>query len=212
MDIFYRFTDSVFFVFFALFPILNPPAMAPVFNELTSHLDEKKQKKLAFLVSKYSFFLLFISAITGIWIMNLFGISVGAIKIAGGLLLLNTAWKMLNNKEGAKNYNKDIKLDEKKAFYPMTLPLTAGPGSISVAISLGPIINKLDNLSFVKVLGILVGTLLASLSIYIFYAYSSVLIKKLDQTKQNIFTNLSAFILFTIAIQILFEGFKIILR
>lgn len=213
MDLLYSFTESVFLVFFALFPILNPPAMAPVFNRLTSHLSQDRQKKVAMLVSKYSFYLLSISAITGIWIMNIFGISVGAIKIAGGLLLLNTAWRMLNNKNSSDKINEeDIKIDEKKAFYPMTLPLTAGPGSISVAISIGPVLKEFSIQAIFKIAGILCGILLASISIYTFYRYSSVLINKLDQSKQNIFSNLSAFILFTIAVQIFFEGIKIIVK
>lgn len=213
MEIIYSFTDSVFLVFFALFPILNPPAMAPVFNKLTSHLPPNRQYKIAFLVAKYSFYLLSISSLTGIWIMNIFGISVGAIKIAGGLLLLNTAWKMLNDKNTSNNIQSDdIKIDETKAFYPMTLPLTAGPGSISVAISIGPVLNEFSIKSLFKIAGIFAGILLASISIYVFYRYSAFLINKLDQSKQNIFANLSAFILFTIAVQILSEGIKIIIK
>ncbi|MCX7905597.1 MAG: MarC family protein [Elusimicrobiales bacterium] len=207
----YDFTDAVFFSFFALFPILNPPAMSPVFNKLTSHLDEKKQEKIAFLVAKYSFFLLFTSSIIGIWILKIFGISVGAIKIAGGVLLLNTAWKMLNQNETVKDIQNDLKIDENKAFYPMTLPLTSGPGSISVAVSIGPDIEKIKNISEIfKTAGVIFGIFLASLSVYVFYKYSSIVIKKLDDSKKHIISNISAFILFTISVQIVSEGIKLL--
>lgn len=205
------FLDRVFFSFFALFPILNPPAMSCIFYRMTSHLDENTRNKISFLVGKYSFYVLFISSITGLWLMYLLGISIGAIKIAGGILLLNTAWKMLSQKEDTPDQtNSEIIIDETKAFYPLTLPITAGPGSISIAISISPVVKTLGLKEILDISGIITGILLASMSVYLFYRFSGLLIKKLDRSKQQIISNLSAFILFVIAVEIIAEGIKII--
>ncbi|MGC8728878.1 MAG: MarC family protein [Elusimicrobiales bacterium] len=208
-----EFINTSFLTFLTLFPILNPPAMAPIFNELTSHLDEKRQYKIAYLVSKYSFYLLSVSLLIGSWILAIFGISVMIIKIAGGILLFNTAWKMLNEqpKISEKQKKECIKIDEKTAFYPMTLPLTAGAGSISVTISLTPSKLSLSLNTLSEISAIVLGIFLSSISIYIFYRYSSYIIKKMDYSKQQIISKLSAFILLAIAIKMSLDGIKYVL-
>ena len=208
-----NFIDTAIFSFLTLFPILNPPAMAPIFYELTSHLDEKRQKKIALMVAKYSFYLLSISLLIGSWILSIFGISVSIIKIAGGMLLFNTAWKMLNEQPriSEKEKKEIIKIDENTAFYPMTLPLTAGAGSISITISLTPENLSFSLKSFFEIIAVITGILLSSISIYLFYKYSTI-IKKLDYVAQQIIAKLSAFILLAIAIKMTIDGIKIILQ
>ncbi|MBP7796415.1 MAG: MarC family protein [Elusimicrobiales bacterium] len=207
-----EFISKAFLTFLTLFPILNPPAMSPIFNELTYELGQKRQNRVAYMVAKYSFYLLTSSLIIGSWILGIFGISVPVIKIAGGILLFNTAWKMLNDqpKISEEERRECMRIDEKTAFYPMTLPLTAGPGSISITISLSPIKPAFDIRTLNEIASIIAGIFLASASIYIFYRYSSAIIKKLDYSKQQIISKLSAFILFAIAIEITLDGLKLV--
>ncbi len=208
-----EFINHVVITFLALFPVLNPPAMAPIFNELTSELDKKRKAKVAYLVAKYSFYLLTLSLLFGSWILGLFDISVSVIKLAGGIILFNIAWNMLNEKPKISEEQKEvyIKIDEKTAFYPMTLPLTAGAGSISVTISLVPENISLSFNTFLKLLAVIFGIFISAVSVYIFYRYSSLIIKKLDYSKQQIISKLSAFILLAIAIKISIDAIKSIL-
>ena len=86
------FLDYAAFAFLALFPILNPPAMSPIFLDMTDSLPDEDRHRLAGLIGKYTFMLLFCVLIAGGWLLKIFGISVPVIRVAGGLLLFNTAW------------------------------------------------------------------------------------------------------------------------
>ena len=85
------------FAFLALFPILNPPAMAPIFFDMTSGLSKPDRNRLASLIGRNTFIMLLIVLVTGGWLLMLFGISINVIRVAGGLLLFKTAWSMLND-------------------------------------------------------------------------------------------------------------------
>ncbi|MDD5712588.1 MAG: MarC family protein, partial [Smithellaceae bacterium] len=92
-----EFIDVAAFSFLALFPILNPPAMAPIFVEMTSGLPEQDRMRIAGQVGRYTFVLLIVVLVTGGWLLKVFGISIPVIRVAAGLLLFNTAWRMLND-------------------------------------------------------------------------------------------------------------------
>lgn len=203
--------NSAAIAFLALFPILNPPAMSPVFWEMTSHLKEEEREKTAFLVGKYSFYLLAVVFLAGSWLMKILGISIPVIRISGGLILFNTAWQMLSGNSGKKRGSyREISI--KNAFYPITLPVTAGPGSIAVTLSLAPKEPLYSISMFLSTLGTVSGIFLASLSIFLFYRFSQEFIKKMDMEIREAITKVSAFILLAIAVQITSDGVLALLK
>ncbi len=197
--------NSAAISFLALFPILNPPAMSPVFWEITSHLNEWERNKTAFLVAKYSFYLLALVFLLGSWLMKILGISIPVIRISGGLILFNTAWNMLSENKKTKN-SVYKNFDITNAFYPITFPITAGPGSIAVTLSLAPLAPLYSFQMILSAIGTILGIFLAALSIFVFYRFSQNIIKKIDTEIREAVAKISAFIMLAIAVQITIDG------
>jgi len=198
------------FTFLALFPILNPPAMAPIFLDMTSALPDDDRHRLAWLIGKNTFMLLFAVLVAGGWLLKIFGISVPVIRIAGGLLLFNTAWQMLNNEARFSQAEQD-ELKNKmtsRAFFPMTMPVTAGPGSIAVTLTLVPAGSLLSSHTWLKFAADAAGIALAALSVFFFYRYSENLLRRMGRAGAQTISKISAFILLAIGVQIIWEGIR----
>ncbi len=196
------------FSFLALFPILNPPAMAPIFLDMTSALPDDDRHRLAGLIGKYTFMLLFCVLVAGGWLLKVFGISVPVIRVAGGLLLFNTAWQMLNSSSRfSASEQEELKARmTDKAFFPMTMPVTAGPGSIAVTLTLVPAGSLLSSYTWLKFAADATGIALAALSVFLFYRYSENFLRRLGRAGAQTISKISAFILLAIGVQIVWEG------
>lgn len=206
----HEFATLAAFSFLALFPILNPPAMAPIFLDMTSALPDEDRHRLAWLIGKYTFMLLFCVLVAGGWLLKIFGISVPVIRIAGGLLLFNTAWQMLNN-EARFSQAEQEELKAKmtaRAFFPMTMPVTAGPGSIAVTLTLVPAGSLLNSYTWLKFAADAAGIALAALSVFFFYRYSENLLRRLGRAGAQTISKISAFILLAIGVQIIWDGIR----
>jgi multiple antibiotic resistance protein len=208
------FLNTMLFAFLALFPILNPPAMAPVFLQLTGGVKDGQRNHLAALIGFYTWAFLTSLLVVGGWMLKLLGISIPVIAIAGGLLLFHSAWRMLNRaatiSESDTAELKTHLLDQ--AFYPLTMPLTAGPGAIAVTLSLvprGPIWHPHTLLSF---LALTCGIALAALTVFLFYRYGTQVIRRLGATGEATITQLSAFVLLAIGVQIVWSGLRELIR
>lgn len=204
------FLNTLLFAYLALFPILNPPAMAPVFFRLTEGVEASQRNHLAFLIGLYTFLFLSLLLCVGGWILKLLGISIPVIAIAGGLLLFHSAWNMLNrtpriDEAEAAEFRASV-LD--KAFYPLTLPVTAGPGAIAVTLSLVPGGSILDPGTLGAFLATACGIALAGATVFLFYRFSATVIRKLGRTGAATITQISAFVLLAIGVQIVWGGIQ----
>ena len=132
---------TIILIVSTLIPIVNPLGSAPMFLALTSSGTPAERKILSWKVASNSFFLLLGSILIGTHILSFFGISVPIVQVGGGLIVISAGWAMLKReddeerKEIERNAGGSLLL--RKAFYPLTLPLTVGPGSIATAITLG---------------------------------------------------------------------------
>src|ERR1700742_2109430 len=131
--------NAFFLVYAALFPIVNPIADAPLFLGLTQFCTEAQRLILARRVALNSFFLLVGSMFIGSHVLEFFGISLPVVRIGGGLVVSAFGWKLLNAEPSPDASKSAVEAPPTTphAFYPLTMPLTVGPGSMSVAISLG---------------------------------------------------------------------------
>ncbi|MFC7551165.1 MarC family protein [Pseudoroseomonas wenyumeiae] len=125
----------------ALFSIVNPLSGALIFNHVMEERGLAERNRLARRVGFYSLIVLLVSLWGGAYVLNFFGISLGALRLAGGLVVAVRAWSLLNapeEHEARKEQQAAPAGDaEDVAFFPLTLPFTTGPGSIAVAIALG---------------------------------------------------------------------------
>ena len=200
---------SVFsLIFFSLLPIVNPVGMSSLFLGLSNHLPAHERHKLAYRVAVYSAFLLILILVFGPPVLQIFGLTLPFIKIAGGLLVAFTAWQMLNSKPKLTEREREEHSDsEEIAFFPLTLPITAGAGSIAITVAIGSSISESLNFhAIIQYLGA-IGGIIAMMSLSgICYRFADTILHKLGRTGTNAVTRLSAFILLAIGLQVIWGG------
>jgi len=202
---------NVLLVYAALLPIVNPFGMAPIFAEMTLGYSERIRRTVAMRVAVNGVVLLVASIFIGSYILQFFGVSLAAVQMGGGLVVTVAGWSILNQKSDLKERQIDSQLSTaqilSQAFYPLTMPLTVGPGSIAVALTLGSNLHEENHLQLiVSALAAVIGILLIGLTIFFCYWFSEGLQRLLGQTGTSILIRLSAFILVCIGIQIMFNG------
>ncbi len=198
----------------ALFPIVDPLGGSPIFLALTREYSQSARKTLSWRIAMNSLFLLVGSYLIGSHILAFFGISLPVVQVGGGLIVISTGWTLLKQR-----YDDDRDDDRKEvkgkmqprdplrhAFYPLTLPLTVGPGSISVAITLGANATEHHGVNFLAILAAIVGSVLLAVSIFLCYAFADRLARILGTTGMTVIMQLSSFLLVCIGVQILWNG------
>ena len=208
---------STLLILSALFPIVNPLGGSPIFLTMTRDYSPSERRALARRVAMNSFFLLVCSCLIGTYILTFFGISLPVVQVGGGLIVISTGWAMLNRSDDDDDHQGKVRKkvsprDEfKTAFYPLTLPLTVGPGSISVAITLGANVARHQGWNLLGMLAIFIGSTIIAVSIYLCYGFSDRLARAIGATAMGVIMRLSSFLLVCIGVQILWNGAKALL-
>ncbi len=196
----------------ALLPITNPPGNAPIFLALTKAMDENERRAMARRVGLNCLVLLVAAAYVGNYVLAFFDISIPVVRVGGGLLVAATAWRLLAAEDAASGdapgSSRKASAEEVagRAFYPLSFPITVGPGSISIAITLGASLPARGVPRLATSLGLMLGICVASVAIWLAYRYASKLVRLLGTTGTAVFLRLSAFILLCIGVQICWEG------
>jgi multiple antibiotic resistance protein len=202
--------NAVLFTLAALLPIVNPLGSAPIFLSMTADLPAAARRKLAIVVGRNSFLLLTAAMLIGTYVLRIFGVSLPIVRVAGGLLVTANGWRLLNDQEGTNTNPHPVEAWERevarRAFYPLTFPLTVGPGSISIAITLGARAQSSGGRTVGELLAALVGVLIVSLTVFLSYRFASKLIAYLGETGTAVFLRLSSFILLCIGVSIIWSG------
>lgn len=196
----------------ALFAIINPLGGAFVFLAATRGFSAPARTRLARQVATYSFITLNVSMLIGAFVLRIFGIEMPVLRLAGGIIIALTAWKLLNADDdsaerGAVIEEANTRDASHLAFYPLTMPVTTGPGTIAVAIALGTGGGGpgADN-PLVFAFQALVTSTPICLLIYFLYRSSNRIALAIGPTGTNIVARLSAFLLFCIGIQVMWSG------
>jgi len=207
---------SCLVVLTALFPIVNPLANTPIFLSLTPGYSSDARAVLSRKIALNSFWLLTGSMLIGSQILSFFGISIPVVQVGGGLVVMSTGWTLLQQREAeqSRTHEEKKKITREdianRAFYPLTLPLTVGPGSLSVALTLG--VNEAPQRStVVRLIAAIVGPALVALTIYLCYRFAERVGKMLGATAMNVIVRLTAFILLCIGVQIVWGGIRALL-
>jgi multiple antibiotic resistance protein len=212
-------TDSLHHIFAtlllavgALLPIVDPLSSAPLYLQMTSGLKPEEREAMAKVVARDSFLLLLCCTLVGAYVLDFFGLSIPAVQIAGGIVVCTMGWTLLNRPDAPDEFtlaaaaNAESGYLRRRAFYPLTMPLTVGPGSISVAITLGANPHRDVRSLFATALGHALGILVVAASVYLCYRYAHVLVRRLGETGRTVVMRLSSFILLCIGIQIAWNG------
>lgn len=205
--------EGVLLVFAALFPIVNPLGGAPIFLAMTSEYRPKERAALAWRVAVNAFVLLLASVATGTYVLEFFGLSVPVVQVGGGLVVSALGWRLLQDPDaGDRPAPETAPRRRSIAFYPLTMPLTVGPGSISVAITIGA--NHPDSVRSLLVNGpaILIGVTLIAAAVLVAYRYADRLGRMIGETGMTVLLRLSAFILLCIGVQIVWNGASALLQ
>jgi multiple antibiotic resistance protein len=201
--------EHALLVFATLFPIVNPVGGAPVFLAMTRGLSDAERKSLARGIGINAFLLLTGSIFVGNYVMEFFGLSVPIVQVGGGLLICALAWQLLHSAEGADEIPIDPRAPGElaaRAFYPMTLPLTVGPGSIAVAVTLGAHVPRGVSAWAIMIAASILGAFALALAVYVLYRYAERLTRALGPSGTQVLLRLSAFILLCIGVQIIWSG------
>lgn len=206
------FLKSFLLVIAALVPILNPAASAPVFLSLTAGVEARTRRHLSRLIARNVVILMLASMLVGSYVLEFFGLSLSIVRIGGGAILIANAWRMLNapaaqTQPTASLASTPAPLLRQFAFYPLTFPVTCGPASISIAITLGVTLNtpKLAVMLANTAGGASALVAIGFTTLYAF-RYADRLLDVLGDTGAAVFLRLSAFILLCLGIEILWQG------
>ena len=196
----------------ALLPIVNPLGSAPIFLAHSADLPPAARRHLAWVVARNALLLLIAAMLAGSHVLAFFGISIPIVRVAGGLVVLATGWNLLH--AGADDLDKQPtaiadawqRETAKRGFYPLTFPLTVGPGSISVAITLGAGAALDRPAGVVRVAAYLIGAAVVAATIWVCYRSAFRLSSVLGETGTSVFLRLSAFILLCVGVAIFWSG------
>jgi multiple antibiotic resistance protein len=199
----------------ALFSIVNPIGGALIYSQVTADRTHAERTRLAGRISFYSALVMLVALWGGAYVLNFFGVSLGALRIAGGLVVAVRAWELLSTPE-VNEANKQEQAapasdGDDVAFFPLTMPFTTGPGTISVAIALGSTrpASGLDLISFF--LGVSAAALVIAIAVWIAYRSADRLVSFLGAANGRIITRLTAFLLLCVGTQILVNGIENVL-
>ena len=209
-----EFLHALALVPLTLLPIINPLAGAPVFS-MTAGPDPVIGRRFARQVAINCWLILVGSLFVGTYLLELFGISLPIVRVGGGLLVAASAWRMLNSGDedevrAAVTRAQRAALSRsdvvKRSLFPLTFPLTTGPGTIATAIAIGAGLPRQPTLYAVQALVVLLGATLTVAVIYLVYRNAAWLMARIGEVGSLVMTRLMAFVLLCIGIQILWTG------
>lgn len=198
----------------ALFPIVDPLAGSPIFLAMTQDYSRQTRRALAWRVARNSLVLMVASYFVGAHVLNFFGVSLPVVQIGGGLVVVSMGWGILLEKDEAhETARRSVTCSDvlHSAFYPLTLPLTVGPGSISVAVTLGANSTRRYGFHVAIILAALIAMTAVAASILLCYGLADQLARVLGKTGMIVIVRLSSFLLVCIGVQIMWNGLSTLL-
>jgi len=206
---------SFLFVLVTMLPILNPAATAPIFLSMTEGASGPTRTLLAQRIARNMFWLMSGSMLVGSYVLDFFGISLPIVRIGGGLLLASVAWRLL----GATPDNVDSRTAladaytpdhaHRQAFYPLTFPISCGPASIAVAITVGVSLHDARLvISLASMGGALAALAVIGVLLYLAFRYGEHFLRLIGEAGTAVFLRLTAFILLCLGVQIVWDGLR----
>ena len=213
--------------FSALLPLINPLGSALIFLGLVGHAPIDAFRSLARRIAINTVIFLAVIELVGSALLAFFGISLPIMQVSGGIVIAMIGWSLLNQQDSGPSQDKTDAADaaaptitraqfsslQEKAFYPLTFPITAGPGCIVIMLTLSvhakhPTVPE-TVLSYV---GLFIAAIALSISIYFCYAYAPKVARSISPSTVHGVLRVIAFILFCIGVQIAWNGLSDLLK
>lgn len=210
------FLHLIFFAFLSLFPAVNPIGSAFIVEPLIGGLGMADRKKAAKKIALYCFAICTVSALIGSWVLKLFGISIPIVQLAGGIMICRMGWQLLTSDNDLKSKKETAHPDstasiENILFYPVAFPMTTGPGTISIILTLSAHENEASvGEHFFNLIALIIAVIGICILIFICYANTPRITQRLGPRGEQIVNRLSAFLVFCIGMQIAFSGIKVL--
>jgi len=215
VDLMVAAAKSFLFVLVTMLPILNPAATAPIFLSMTEGASPATRTLLARRIARNMFWLMTGSMLIGSYVLDFFGISLPIVRVGGGLILASVAWRLL----GATPANHDSRTalaeaftpDQayRQAFYPLTFPISCGPASISVAITVGVALHDVElMISLARMGAALLALAVIGVLLYLAFRYGEHFLRLIGDAGTAVFLRLTAFILLCLGVQIVWDGVR----
>ena len=188
--------------FLALFPIVNPIGGIPLFFSLTADLPREERNRTARRTAFYVIAILVTFMLFGRFVLSFFGISLPVLKIAGGLIVANTAWGMVTaSSRMTTEESSEALTKEDISLTPMAMPMLSGPGSIGVVMGLAAHANGL-----LAYMGMMIGIALVGFTVYLFLRMGGPMVKRLGPSAMGAITRIFGFLILAIAVQLVWDG------
>jgi multiple antibiotic resistance protein len=207
------FGKSFLLVLATLLPILNPAATAPIFLSLTEGASAETRHTLAAHIARNTVVLMVGAMLVGSYVLEMFGISLPIVRVAGGAIIAANAWRLLSVSPSTTDSRQALaeaftpEMVRTHAFYPMTFPISCGPGSLAAAITVGVALNEESMaLTAVRAVGGISAMMVIGVLMFIAFRYARQLLRPLGDTGAAVFLRLSAFILLCLGVQIVWDG------
>ncbi len=188
--------------FLALFPIVDPFGGIPIFFSMTSAWSAKDRNRTALKTGVWVFVILVAFLFFGRFVLHFFGISLPVLKVAGGLIVANTAWGMVTSTARitpAESHEAENKEDI--SLTPLAMPLMSGPGAIGVVMALAA---HVDNSA--AYIGMVIGVAGVALSVVLFFLLGGPLVRKLGPSAVGAINKIFGFLILAIAVQLVWDG------
>jgi len=204
--------------FTALLPLINPVGSALVILRLVGPASPRVFRTLAKKIAVSTAIFLIVIQAVGTALLKFFGISLPVMQMSGGFVIAGLGWNLLNQDESAATTGPpaaedDLESFESKVFYPLTFPITAGPGCIAVMVTLSAHASaKSGGTGVIAHAGILIAVVVLSLAVYLCYGYAPVLTARIRPQTAHGILRVMAFVLLCIGAQIMWNGAEVLLK
>jgi multiple antibiotic resistance protein len=223
--------NSFLIAFTALLPLINPLGSSLVFLGLVGEVPSGVYRALARKIAINNVIFLCIFELLGSAILHFFGISLPIVQVSGGIVIAAIGWGVLNAKDSQameESKREEAQLDSEgaqlaeehgmgnlqdKAFYPFTFPVTSGPGTLVVLLTLSARFSSdHDAAALLAHLGLFLAILVLSACVYFCYAYAVRITKAIPPSTAHGILRVMGFILLCIGVQISWNGIAFLLR
>ncbi len=190
-------------VFMGFFAIMNPIANTPIFLGLVEGEDKESKKKIAKTASITAFIIVVAFIFAGKYIFELFGLTIPAFKIAGGILIFYVGFEMLMSQKSKVHSNDNQEDKSNLAISPLAIPILAGPGTIVTAM------NFVTDATYIHIAIVVSIFALMILLTYLAFSLSDLIVKKVGENLIAIIGKLMGLILAIIGTGMVTEGIKL---
>ncbi|WP_316801988.1 MarC family protein [Pedobacter nototheniae] len=217
----HSFIHLLFIGIITLFPVVNPIGSAFIVSPYFAHLNNEDKKRAVKRITLYAFCICTVSLFGGHYILELFGISIPVIQLAGGIMICKMGWEFLSSDDNAKTDSdptdalpkSEYHNIENKLFYPITFPVTTGAGTLSVLFTLSAHSATKNFTEYLINTGaIILAVIVMCILIYIFYLNTKRIINYLGSSGEKIINRITAFLIFCVGLQIAISGIEALIK